>query len=982
MPLFATRHSRLLPLIVVSALPMLAQGVSTQLSGVVTSTNGSPVEGASVVVRNTETGLSRTVRTDAKGRYLAPILPVGPYAVTVTKEGFQAASNLKVNLNLGDAAPLNVRLASVAGATVEVTAAAAQLDSERATTAAFVSPDALTNLPVFNRSFTSLATLTPQVVVDSSRGNLAIAGQRGVNSSINIDGGDTNEPFFGGAMGAAEGKTPFTVSIEAIREYQVITDGASAEFGRMGGGYVNAVTKSGTNEFGGTLFYYERPKNLVALKPTLNGTADVVQDFKQQQFGFAAGGPILKDKLFFFVAYDGQRRNDPINFVWGRSAPVTLNPTLYPNDAALASRGYNYTPRSDSDTVFARLDWVLNTDHTIQFRVNNSKFEGNAYTGTSSAYENSVSDDIKTLSLVAQWNWVVTPTLLNEFRVNHGKNDMPRNVRTGIPQVEIQNGASADSLYYGANPYPREYTTKRLQITETLSYVTPTLQVKGGFDLNRIDISEIFSAVSRGYYRFGDITNFRNGTWNRYRQRFSLLPGVDAWQAGKFDASEDQLAAFIQTDWRVGDTLKVGLGLRWDRQTHPDFPIVDYSDPMATVMPVTARIPNDDAFSPRLSFTWTPDFDQKRTLVRGSIGRYVSTTPSVFLYQVYTVNGVRMAQIDFNAAAQAALVGTYPLFQRGAGWDANNPFVFSSLPTGATVPRTDLWTFSPNFKNPRTDRVNLGVERSFWGWLFGLSGSYAKTKNLERAMDINLGTPTANAYGRLIFPNASSAMVRPNTNYAALAQYVSDGESLYHAYTLSAKYEKPESPWTAQIYYTYSINKDSDSNERNFSGWSAANVQRLGDEWSYSDTDRRHNLTGSFTFLDKQWTGILCGLTYRYLSGTPYSLVYGSDLNFDNQFNDRLYLNGQDTGRNSQRTASNTYIDLRVSREFRFTQRLKFQVSVDVFNLLNRQDVYNRVSVAGTQTPPASTDAAPRAVLSQAYLGSPRQVQVGARFSF
>jgi len=256
--------------LLIAAAPLMAQGVSTQLGGRVLDAKGGAVAGATVVIRNQETGLTRTLQTSAEGRYMATLLPVGPYVVTVTKAGFQTAGNIKLNLNLGDAAPLTVKLAPETGAVVEVVAAsAAQVDSERASAAAIISTDNLSSLPVFNRSFTNLATLAPQVVVDSSRGNLAIAGQRGVNTSINIDGGDNNEPFFGGAIGAAEGKTPFTISIEAIREYQVVTDGASAEFGRMGGGYVNAITKNGTNETSGSLFYYTRPKLWVEPGPTL-----------------------------------------------------------------------------------------------------------------------------------------------------------------------------------------------------------------------------------------------------------------------------------------------------------------------------------------------------------------------------------------------------------------------------------------------------------------------------------------------------------------------------------------------------------------------------------------------------------------------------------------------------------------------------------------------------------------------------------------
>ncbi|HTL97636.1 MAG TPA: carboxypeptidase-like regulatory domain-containing protein, partial [Holophagaceae bacterium] len=204
--------------LLVAAAPLAAQGVSVQLSGLVSDNQGQPLSQATITIRNDETGYTRVVLTAENGRYLAVNLPTGPYSVTVTKSGYQTANNQKITLNLGDAAPLNVKLAPEAAATVEIVAAPASIDSERATQATIINPDALQNLPAFNRSFTSLATTAPQVVVDSQRGNLAIAGQRGVNTAIQIDGGDVDEPFFGGATGAAEGATPFTISLEVIKE--------------------------------------------------------------------------------------------------------------------------------------------------------------------------------------------------------------------------------------------------------------------------------------------------------------------------------------------------------------------------------------------------------------------------------------------------------------------------------------------------------------------------------------------------------------------------------------------------------------------------------------------------------------------------------------------------------------------------------------------------------------------------------------------
>ncbi|WP_243293546.1 TonB-dependent receptor [Geothrix mesophila] len=975
--------------LLVAAAPIMAQGVSTQLGGRVLDNQGAGVAGATVVIRNAETGLTRTLQTSAEGRYLATLLPVGPYTVTVTKAGFQTASNVKVNLNLGDAAPLTIKLAPETGATVEVVAATAQVDTERASAAAIISPDNLTNLPVFNRNFTNLATLAPQVVVDSSRGNLAIAGQRGVNTSINIDGGDNNEPFFGGATGAAEGKTPFTISIEAIREYQVITDGASAEFGRMGGGYVNAITKNGTNDMSGSLFYYMRPRGWVEAGPTLrqpNGstTANPVGDFQQEQFGFSLGGPIVKDKLFYFVAYDAQRRKDPINQIWGPiSNPAVLNPATYPNDAVLIAKSGNYSAKSDSDVYFLRFDYNPTVDHNIQFRVNHSSFKGVTGASRTAAYENLASDDVTTNAYVLQWNWVISGNWMNEFRVSHTKDDMPRSTYSHSPEVAIGSGSSTVG-YYGAYPFDRTYNTKRTQIQENISYVTPTFQVKAGVDYNDIKVSEFFAGNWQGVYQFSSLANFRAGNWSYYRQNFGL--SGDVHQAGLFDTSYKQMAAFIQTEWRLTDTFKLGAGVRWDRQENPDYPILDMTtNPMASPMPITAKIPSDSQFSPRVSFTWTPAFDHGKTVIRGSVGRYVSTTPAVFFYQAYAANGVRTGSKDFQPS-EAATYGI-PI---GAAFNAANPFWLASTPTGFST--FNIWTFNPDFKNPYTDRVNIGAERPFFNDLvLGLSATYAKGKQLERTADLNLGTPTANAYGRLIYPSTIDAqgrytVTRPNTTYGTMGMYFSDATSLYHAYTASLKYHKEGSAFDAQLYYTYAINKDTDSNERNYSGVSIQDNGNLGGQWGYADTDRRQVLTGYFSFLDKNVTGILASVSVRYQTGTPYTLTYGADVNGDgNSSNDRYFASGVDSGRNTQRAGSTLTFDLGLRRDFAFTKRIKMTLSADVFNLLNRQDTYlsNRVSYSSPVTP-ATVDANSASNLQQQqnWIGSARQIQIGARFAF
>ena len=976
-----SRHftgSTLMALLVASA-PLVAQGISAQLGGRVLDAAGAPVASATVVIRNSETGLTRTLQTNGEGRYLATLLPVGPYTVTITKAGFQTASNVKVNLNLGDAAPLTIRLASETGSVVEVVASATQVDTERATAATNMSPESLTNLPIKGRGFTDFAFLTPQVTL-SDRGNIAIGGQRGVNTSINIDGGDYNESFFGGTTGGAEGKTPFTVSIEAVREFQVITDGASAEFGRMGGGYLNAITKNGTNELSGSLFYYLRPRAFVESNPKVSSTFDnSVPQFKTEQFGFSVGGPIVKDKLFYFIAFDGQKETRPVNFQWGGTTPIALDPAVtgQANDAALIARNGAYTTKADSATIFGRLDWILNTDHALQFRINKSDFKGDTSVGTLNAKENTASDNVSTQSLVAQWNWTIGSRWVNEFRISYVKDELPRVPRSTSAQVFISNVGT-----YGKYPFTREFETKRKQITETLSFVLPTMVLKAGLDLNTTEASEVFAPNVEGNYSFSSLAAFRAGQWSSYVQAFGLN-GLTGYQAGTFSATEKESAAFIQADWRPTNELKVGVGLRWDRQEHADFSVINFSNPLANPMPVNAKIPTDSQVSPRLSFTWTPEADNGRTVVRGSVGTYVSRTPSVFLYQVYANNGQRSASITFQSGQAATYGIPYGTVGQpgvvGTGFNAQSPFVLPALPSVAY--QLDLWSFSPNFKNPKTNRMNLGIDRAFGGWVLGASAAYARTVNLERVTDVNITEIGVNAYGRALFNNTggltpvysgagASTRIRPNAAYGRMGMYVSDAEGQYQAFTLSAKYQQADSPFQAQFFYTFAKERDNDSNERNFSAYSTQNPYRLNDDWSWSNNDRRHVLTGYASYLEPE-TKLQIGVNVRYLSGTPYTITSSTDLNFDSYNNDRP----MGTSRNQWRTSSQTFVDLKLSRDWSVYKGVKLTLSAEVFNLFNREDTYQRWRFTGT-------DAAPVYSTSASIISTPRQAQLGVRLAF
>lgn len=954
-------------------LPFLtsAQEVTIHFSGRVLSREDQPLDHAKVQVQNQETGVVREAETGQDGKFLVSSLPVGVYLVTVSHADYLTIENITVNLDLGYATPLVVKMESEEAADQELVylqrvpvAPARTRDAQRTSSATLIYPDTLQSLPLKGRSFLDFTYLAPQVILSSpaDRALIAIGGQRGINTSIDLDGGDFNEPFFHGAMGQSEGRTPFSLSIEAIRQFQVVSDGASAEVGRMGGGYVNAITRSGTNDFHSSIFFYDRPQGLAAH----DFLSTRVADFKTDQFGGYISGPLIKNKVFYFAAFDAQQDSRPVNFTWGGARPVTLS-SANPHDAVLLSKGSVYTLPANARTFFARADCYLGARQSLQLRLNVSRFDSIAGSGTTASFESTAADQVNTLSFGGEWTFNFNNQWMSELRLNYTSDDLPRTVRSETPEVVISNVGS-----YGAYAYAREFSTHRYQVFEIMSWLRPSFQLKSGFDLNFTGVNEVFNPNIDGVYYFSSLDDYRKGKWSTYTQNFGLS-GLTPSQSGTLDATEWEAALFAQMDWQFRDAWKLSAGLRLDHQDHPDFPIADFSNITASPLPLTARIPTDTSVSPRLGLTWNPAFDQARTLFRASAGEYVSRTPSVFLYQVYALNGARIGAFTFRATNPADVAAAAALgVLWGDGFDPASPAALMGAPSGSGAV-SDVFSFSPDFKNPRTYRGYMGAERDFGHGLFlGLSGTYARTTNLERIADLNLGTPTPNAQGRLVFPAA-----RPNTHYGRMASFTSDAKGRYWATTLSAAYRPQDTGFTAQFFYTYARERDDDSNERNYSYSGTQNPQRLLDEYSWSDRDRRHVLTGYTTYLE-HFSGIRVGAKFQYLSAFPFSATNPSDLNRDGvRSNDRL----PGTIRNDFRTGPIALVDLKLSRQFSI-KPFTMTASLEIYNLFNQQNTYDNVLFTGTDAAPVvSTVETPLYTVNSTYFPT-RQVQWGVRIEY
>src|SRR6266542_1443807 len=372
----------------VVALQAQTQITGGTIQGTVLDPNGGAIPGANVEIRNLETNIIRNLSTDEGGRFVALQLPSGRYSVTVTKTGFATLTVEKVELTVGQALNLPITM-KVSGVEERGTISGPPtVDTLKTESSSTITESTVETTPILGRKFEDLLTLTPGVsIVQGPDGDeINFAGQRGVFNNVSLDGGDYNNGFFGEQLGGQ--RAAIDITLEAVKEFQVVATGASAEFGRTAGGVINVITKSGTNDVHGSLFYFQRLEALTA--NTSDGKP--LTDFRREQFGGTLGGPIVKDKAFFFLALEGIRENlqrpnlsEPIGSPCPVSAPtIAANESLIGGSAdcqRLALLNFFRTSRGqeeglpvdhkiNNNALLAKLDWVIDTSNNLALSYN------------------------------------------------------------------------------------------------------------------------------------------------------------------------------------------------------------------------------------------------------------------------------------------------------------------------------------------------------------------------------------------------------------------------------------------------------------------------------------------------------------------------------------------------------------------------------------------------------------------------------------
>lgn len=941
-------------LCVAGASPARGQATATtgEIEGIVLDESGAAVPGARVTARNVGTGFERTAESGPTGSFRLSLLPLGRYELAARAPGFATLKQGGLELSASQTLSLRLGLKIAAVAeSVDVTAEAPMVETTRSLSANSINERSLQSLPSNGRRFEDFVLLTPGTIAVgqggfvSSQGLVSISGQRGLNTAYAVDGADYSEPLFGGIRGGDRSGVAYTLSQEAIREIQVTNAGYSAEFGRSGGGVVNAITRSGTNELLGSAFWFFRNEALTADDPFGRPPTD----FKQHQFGATLGGPIKKDKAHFFLAYDQQLRRNP--FVVKFDSDPTGIPGFHGQEGT-------YTQTNDIATALARVDVRLSPRHQLSVRYSfshNRAENGSSASLTDSTVAASSLELDTTNTVVAELNSVLAPSRLNALRFQWSREARASEPNTMDPMIVVTGLGTTGRFFF----WPARPSDDRFQLTDTFTLVRGRHSLRFGTDIDLMrEGTSYFLPFAGGAYFFASVPDYLRTVTTGEPTAFFLQgfghPTLRFWQK--------ELAAFAQDTWKPKPNLTLNYGLRYEAhlQPQPDEPNPE--------LPGSDFIPSDKGqVGPRLGVAWDP-WKDGRGVLRLNVGLFYSRTEGSPLFTAFFENGYARVILFF----PPGFPGT-PSF----------PEILAARPPAAFAPPPAVYVVDPRFRNPRTLQASAGIEREI---LPGVTVSadliHARVRLLGRLRDTNMLPASGTAPdGRLVYPSE-----RPNPAFQEIEQLESSARGAYDALTIGVKKrwrggERPGRGLQFQAFYTYARNKDDDSSERNaalailYQDW-----QNLAAEYAWSDNDVRHNFVLS-GICGLSW-GLEVGVIFTARSGAPYSHTSANDLNNDGNFgNDRQFIGGLDTGRNTHRQPGYSRLDLRLAKSMGLGSRRSLDLAFDVFNAFNAKNLVVPPQNQMFEGPEPGT-LNPALDRRDAQAGEPRSAQMSLRFRF
>jgi len=837
------------------ALHAQTSGAGT-ITGMVTDASQAVIPGASVTVTEIDTGIAHTYTTNSVGIYAAPFLKPGHYKVGATAPNFGAVEVRDLTLLVGQTLTINLTLSvKSATTTVEVQGTNTLLDVEQTEVSQVVDTAIIQNLPVNGRNWGDFVLLTPNVVTDGTTGMVSFHGISGLYNQNYVDGANNNQMLFSEARGRSSG-APFVYSLDSIKEFQAEASNYSAEFGQAAGGQVNAITKSGTNNLHGDLFYYLRYPAMNALDPYSkwnalynNGPAFLLTQpiHQQNEFGGSVGGPVIKDKLFFFLTSDGFRRvgralyyetntvsqtpsgtYGSTTVVTPTQCPTTITTTQCTNAINFLLGLQGAPSRYSRETLwFPRVDYQLNQKNLIYANFNYVDFDQtNGYSPNPTYSNTSASTNGPTSYherfLIAHWTSTLSNTAVNDLRFQWGR-DL-ETAGANAPGPSIAMGAET---YGMPNALPRlaEPDEHRLQFTDVFSKVWNKHTLKFGGDINVVHEIMINLYQGGGLYNYSgtnvtvnfqswaadafagkasDTDTYAGSHYTSFVQTIDQVNSVASGRSGADDFWMKMYDGFAEDTWKVSRNLTVNLGARYDLQLTPPPAIPNTSSALATEYNTTIKNVTDRV-QPRIGISWNA---RKGTVVRGGYGIFTGLNQGSTYYAMRVENGMYQINYNYNgcgASCSAAAPLTFP----NVPFNVTGPSLSGALyPSGGTAPAVSGPTLlgaqsfhglSPAFVPPLVHEFNLAVEQSLPGKM-SLSLGYVGSRGLRLPVftDANLvgQTPHGLHSYNITYPSGTTSLVtvpfylttdRINTSLSSINAGFSVANSWYHSLAVTVR---------------------------------------------------------------------------------------------------------------------------------------------------------------------------------------------------
>ena len=966
------------------------------IQGTVTDANGAIVPGASVEIKNLDTNLSRTLTTDEGGRFVALALPPGPYSVTVSKQGFATAVAEKLDLTVGQAfnLPVALKISQVQErVTITATPTVDTVKTESSTT---LNQTTVNQTPILGRKFEDLLTLTPGVsIVQGPDGDeITFAGQRGIFNNVSMDGGDYNNGFFGEQLGGQ--RAAIDIPLDAVKEFQVVATGATAEFGRSAGGIINVIPKSGTNEVHGSLFYFQRLEGLTA--HTSDGKP--LKDFRREQFGGTIGGPIRKDKAFFFTAFEGIRENltranlsDPI----APACPVS-NPTIGANEALINGntdcqrlalinffkanrnqdeglpvkhpiRNYAFLFKTDVNITKAN---QLGISYNFDYSKNTNQTFDVATYGNSA---NGIEGPSKINNLNVNLFSTLSSTMVNEAHFSYTRELRPRSaVSSNVPADTAMGFATTFRFGF---PFFLEPTIDELiwrtDVKDNFSMIRGSHTIKlGGEWLHTLN-DQVFRGFFTGRYIFDSVSGFLRyaspaapGGFGPRTLECTTTAGAITWVTsptpcpagtsvagplllylqngistgvagvpppGKSTITNQDYGLFVQDKWQVRPNFTLNYGLRWEAQIFPD-PVIPPSKTAYASLLSNPAFPSDGTLhSPKKEFQPRVGFAWDISKQGKSVLR---ASYGIFFARQNMLSQV--GSITDNGAQQFGVTcaSTFAFTCFGASTQPPTWPNIVSVPAGGGIPPgASVRVFSKNYANPRIYTFNAGFEQEV-AKDFSVYFDFTHSKGVHLTRFLN--------YARTgLFPTLGDVFVTSAV-----------GKGVYDGFTAGAR-KRLSRHYQFELNYVLSKDKDDDSNERDPFTDRSFNINNLSLDYALSDRDIRHKfnfymyaeLPGGFQFVPRVQARSAQPITPSTRTGTNRNT-----LRKDNQY---------------------FSFDWRLARPFKFGERYELTPTIEMFNTFNNANNINPLSTPGL----FNFDG----FLRQG-VGDPRQVQLAVRFTF